>query len=55
MNEYTYSVIVDAEIIAKGMSLNNALIMVEALFQKWHSESDINISIQREDTSVETN
>ena len=48
MNEYTYAVIVDDEVIAKGMTLSNAIIMVEALFNKWYSETDIVISIKRE-------
>jgi len=52
MNECTYSVIVDNDVIAKGMTLSNALIMTEALFQKWHSESDIAITIQREDKNI---
>lgn len=55
MNEYRYSIIVDDEVIATGMLLSNALTMTEALFQKWHSEADITISIMREDNSVETN
>lgn len=47
MNEYEYSVIVEHEVIAKGMTIGNAIILVEALFQKWHNESDMKICIQR--------
>lgn len=55
MNEYRYSVVVDNETIADKMLLSNALIMVEALFNKWYSESDITISIRREDTNSDIN
>ena len=47
MNDYEYSVIVDNVVIAKGMSIGNAMILVKALFQEWHNESDIKISIQK--------
>lgn len=52
MNENEYSVIVDDVKIACEMTLGNALILVEALFQKWHNEVDMRISIQREDNRV---
>ena len=47
MNDYEYSVIVDNVVIAKGMSIGNAMILVKALFQEWHNESDMKISIQK--------
>lgn len=47
MNDYEYSVIVDNVVIAKGMTIGNALILVKALFQEWHNESDMKISIQK--------
>lgn len=47
MNEYTYSVIVENEVIATGMTIGNAIILVKALFQEWHNESDMKICIQR--------
>ena len=48
MNDYEYSIWVDGVIMAKGMTLGTALIFVEALFQKWHSETDTKICIQKE-------
>lgn len=47
MNDYEYSVIVENEVIATGMTIGNAIILVKALFQEWHSESDMKICIQR--------
>ena len=47
MNDYEYSVILDNVVIAKGMTIGNAMILVKALFQEWHNESDIKISIQK--------
>ena len=38
MPEYRYSILVDDEVIAKDLTLPNALIFVEALFNKWFSE-----------------
>lgn len=49
MNEQTYKVVVDNEVIAKSMTLHNALILVEALFSKWYNEVDTAITVQRED------
>jgi len=47
MNEYTYSVIVENEVIAEGMTIGNAMILVKALFIEWHSEANMKICIQR--------
>lgn len=47
MNDYEYSVIVDNVVIAKGMTIGNAMILVKALFQEWHNEDDMKISIQK--------
>lgn len=47
MNDYEYSVIVDDVVIAKGMSIGNAMILVKALFQEWHNEDNMQIAIQR--------
>ena len=47
MNDYEYSVIVDNVVIAKGMTIGNAMILVKALFQEWHNEDDMRISIQK--------
>ena len=55
MNEYRYSILVDDEVIAKDMLLSNAMIMAEALFQKWYSEADLTISIKREDNNSDIN
>lgn len=47
MNDYEYSVIIDNVVIAKGMTIGNAIILVKALFQEWHNEDDMKISIQK--------
>lgn len=47
MNDYEYSVIVEGVVIAKGMTIGNAMILVKALFQEWHSEADLKICIQK--------
>ena len=47
MNDYDYSVIVEDVVIARGMSIGNAMILVKALFQEWHSETDLKICIQK--------
>lgn len=44
----TYSVIIDNVVIAKGMSIGNAMILVEALFNKWYEEKDLKITIAKE-------
>ena len=49
MPEYRYSILVDDEVIAKNLTLPNALIFAEALFNKWFSETNLSITIQRED------
>lgn len=47
MNDYEYSVIVEDVVIAKGMTIGNAMILVKALFQEWHNETDLKICIQK--------
>lgn len=47
MNDYEYSVIVDNVVIAKGMTIGNAVILLKALFQEWHNEDNMKISIQK--------
>ena len=49
MEEFSYSVIVDKEVIARCMTLTNALTLTQALFEKWHSEINLAITIQRDD------
>ena len=48
MNNDYYSVMIGDLVIAKGMSLGNALILVKALFQEWYEEKDLSISIVKE-------
>lgn len=48
MNSNYYSVMIDNLVIAKGMSLGNALIFVKALFQEWYEEKDLSITITKE-------
>ena len=47
MNEYTYSVIVENQVIAEGMTIGNAMILVKALFVEWHNEDNMKICIKR--------
>ena len=44
----TYSVMIGSVIIAKEMSIGNAMILVEALFTKWYEEKDLKITIAKE-------
>lgn len=44
----TYSVMIDNVVIAKGMSIGNAMVLVEALFNKWYEEKDLKITIAKE-------
>lgn len=52
MLEQKYKVIVDNQIYARDMDLNTALTLTQALFDKWHSESNLAITIEREDRDV---
>ncbi len=48
MGEEFYSVKIDNTVIAKEMSIGNAVILVKALFQEWYRESDLSITIVKE-------
>lgn len=37
----------DTDVLATGMTLETALIFVEALFNKWYQESALGIAIKR--------
>lgn len=52
MNEYEYKVVVDNKVYARDMDLQTALTLTEALFNKWHGETNLAITIEREDFSV---
>ena len=47
MEEVTYSVIVEKEVIARDMTLTNALTLAQALFDKWYNEKALAVTIQR--------
>ena len=47
--QHTYRVIVDKQVYAKEMDLTTALLLTQALFEKWHSEANLVITIERED------
>lgn len=49
MNESKYSVAVDGTMVAQGMNLETALILVKGLFETYYAEPDISICIERED------
>jgi len=44
-----YSVKIDDVVIARGMSLGNAVILVKALFEEWYKEPSISITIVKEE------
>ena len=48
MPRNSYKVIVDGQVYAGDMELETALILVEALFNKWYQESKLAITVQRE-------
>lgn len=48
MNNNHYLVMIDNVVIAKGMSLGNALILVKALFQEYYMDNDLSILIAKE-------
>lgn len=49
MNSDYYSVKIDDVVIAKEMSLGNAVILVKALFEEWYEEPSISITIVKEE------
>lgn len=48
MNSDYYSVKINDVIIAKEMSLGNAMILVKALFEEWYQESSLSITLVKE-------
>lgn len=44
-----YSVKIDDVIIARGMSLGNAVIFVKALFEEWYEEPSMSVTIVKEE------
>ena len=50
MGEYEYSVIENGDVIARGMTLHNALTFVKAIFDESYNEPSLALTIQREDT-----
>ena len=44
-----YSVKIDDTVMARGMSLGNAVIFVKALFEEWYKEPSISITIVKEE------
>ena len=51
----TYAVMVDnTTIIAKEMTLDNAIILLKALMQEWWREDRLTIAIQREEPKTYT-
>lgn len=49
MSEITYRVIIDGVIIATGMSIEHATILVKALFLEYYNEHTMEVTIARED------
>ena len=52
MPQYTYKVLVDKQVYARDMDLPTALLLTQALFEKWHNEVNLAITIEREDTQT---
>lgn len=52
MPRNSYKVLVDGQVYARDMELSTALILVEGLFDKWYSEPNLAITIQRESNSL---
>lgn len=48
MNEDLYFVTVDNHTVAEKMTLDIALLLVEAIFQKYTKETDMVVAIERE-------
>lgn len=53
MSECTYRVCYGGIILAKGMSLGNAMLFVEAMFQKFYNEPGLTYTIMRESEESE--
>ena len=53
MTEDTYVVIIDGVVIARGMGLNNALLFTKALFKEYYNDTDLQVSVKREDTGCD--
>ncbi len=49
MGSNYYSVKIDDVVIAKDMSLGNAMILTKALFEEWYKEPSISITIVKEE------
>ena len=52
MNEVLYSVLYNDVVLAKGMTLGTALLLIEAMMQKYHNECELEYKIRREDNRV---
>lgn len=44
----TYSIMIGEVVIAKGMSIEHALIFIEALYNKYYNERSMKITIMQE-------
>jgi len=47
MNDYEYSVLVGDTVLAKGMTLGIAMMLVRAEFNEFPQDADMKVSIQR--------
>lgn len=48
MSEFNYNVVMGGAIIAEGMRLEHAVILVDALFKKYYSDACLSVTIERE-------
>lgn len=48
MNESKYSVAIDGTMVAQGMNLETALILVKAIFDTYYAEPKLSICIEVE-------
>lgn len=48
MLTFNYNVVMGGAIVAEGMQLEHAVILVDALFKKYYSDACLSITIERE-------
>lgn len=48
MYEFNYNVVMGGAIVAEGMQLEYAVILVDALFKKYYSDACLSVTIERE-------
>lgn len=52
MNERSFKVLIDNEVVANDMDLKTATILVRALFEEYYNDYTMTVSIKKEDMAV---